>query len=175
MKRIIFAVDPGSGSSSALGICIYDPNKGEILYTTELWPKANNQKPTWRRLLDMMYQIKSHIESARKKYGPLEVRTECFVMRGKGGETLARLVGGLIANLSWDCTFVEVHNIKLKCFITGRHKATKPEMGQGLISKLKNLPSIDAVQKLIDNNNWDAVDAACIAIYHTGEDEEGWS
>ena len=160
MRRIIFAIDPGTGSSSACGICVYDPNTVKIITTLEVWPEL--QKPTWKRLRDMQTQVMHLLNAARDIHGPLEVRTESFVMRGKGGETLARFIGGVIAHLPWDSEFVEVHNIILKRNITGNARADKSEMGEALKKKVPLC--IALIQEMIDNKSWDAIDAACIAI-----------
>lgn len=165
MNKIIFAVDPGTGVSSPAGICIYCPNTDKILFTTELWPDKTNQKPTWRRLLDMINQMKTYLDASVKKYGPLEVRTERFVMVGKGGETLARFAGGLLASISWECTFVEVHNIILKKDITGNAKASKQEIGAALEKRFAHdADSLDTVRKLIHTSKWDQLDAIAIAV-----------
>ncbi len=95
-------------------------------------------------------------------------------MRGRSGQIIAWSVGTVIAHLPPNCTFSEVHNIRLKMFITGNHLASKLEMGQGLLAffrRKNNAASIDAVQHLLDNSNWDAIDAVCIAVYG----EEGFS
>ncbi len=170
MKRIILAFDPGTGSSvdgkiagSALGVAIFDPNSGDVLSVFEL--RASIKAPAWKRIQDLAQQARVLMIAAVNKHGPLEVRTEVFVMRGQGGETLARLSGALISGIPVFCEFKEVHNIQLKRNVAGDAKADKEAMGEALKIKFKDRPaSLDAVCKLIQNKSWDAIDALCVAV-----------
>lgn len=163
MNRIVVAIDPGTGSAesgSACGVAIYNKNTDTLLTAFEL--RANSKTPAYKRILEISHQLRDVLASAKAKYGPLEVRTESFVMRGKGGETLARLVGALIASLPSDCTFAEVHNITLKKDLTGFGGADKGDIGLALVKRFPK--QVDAVQRLIDTKQEDALDAIAIAI-----------
>lgn len=170
MKRIVAAFDPGTsakGCGSALGFCLYDPNTDTILLTAEIW--ADAQKPTWGRLRNIVSKAKEYMIQAEKKYGPLEVRVERFIMRALSGETLARLVGGIIANIPTGSTFLECHNIRLKKDLTGNSSADKILIG---LTLMKRFPAQAAMIKdLIDSEQRDALDAIAIAICTVPETE----
>lgn len=166
VKRIIVGMDQSTGASSAFGVCIYDPNTHLILATHELRP--NSKTPEWKRIKEIANQLNALLDGAYKAHGPLEVRVEGVVMRGFSGQMIAWAVGTVIAHLPPNCTFEQVHNIKLKVFITGKHNASKQEMGQALtryFEEKKNKKNVDAVRYLCDNGHWDAIDAICIAVY----------
>lgn len=165
LKPIILAIDQATGASSAMGLCLYDPNTQTILGTHEIRPSM--KKPSWRRIRDIAGQVHQIISLAYIKYGALEVRFEGVVMRGRSGQVLAWSVGAIIGHIPLSCTVSEVHNITLKRFITGNAGADKRAMGEGLMryfEKLNKGEALDAVRKLIDNNMMDAVDAVCIAV-----------
>ncbi len=164
MKRIIVGIDQSTGASSAFGIAIYDGNTHSILATHELRPQC--KRPEWQRIKEIAYQLNTILDGAYKAHGPLDIRCEGVVMRGRSGQMIAWAVGTVIAHLPPNCTFSEVHNIKLKMFITGSHNASKDEMGQGLLKIFSNnKKALDTVRQLIDNKSWDAIDAICIAVY----------
>ncbi len=170
IKRIVIGIDQSTGASSAFGLAIYDPNTHTILATHELRPKS--KRPDWQRIKEISDQLHALLDGAYKAHGPLEVRCEGVVMRGRSGQIIAWAVGTIIAHLPPNCTFSEVHNIKLKSFIAGSHNASKREMGQALLNYFiskGNKKSIAAAQHLVDNEYWDAVDATCIAIYEEGK------
>ncbi len=163
MKRIVFAIDQATGASSACGICLYDPNTDKLLATYEFRPQM--KKPAWKRIRDIAGQVDAIMAGAIKTHGPLEVRFEGVVMRGRSGQILAWMVGAIIGSVPLFCEVVEVHNITLKRNLTGSSTADKKMIGEALLRRYKNSPeTLDALQYLIDTKQEDALDAVAIAI-----------
>lgn len=160
MKKVILACDPGSGVKSAFGLCLYNPNTDHVIDVLEIRPSL--QKPTWKRLQDVAHQVAQYIKVAESKYGPLEVRSEKFIMRGLGGETLNRLIGAVLFAIPTASDFVEVHNIVLKRNLTGNARADKKEIGEALLKRFPHQTKL--IQSLIDGDKLDGLDAIAIAI-----------
>lgn len=168
MKRPIIAFDPGSGyndakgrpQGSACGVCIYDPNKDEIVYTAEL--RASAKEPKWKRVKDISDQIDIIFDIYDKRIGPLEVRTEFFVMRSAGGPILQHIIGALFASMPRTAIFNWIHNISLKRNLTGSGSADKIDIGNALLTRFPKQATI--IQGLIDDGAEDALDAIAIAI-----------
>jgi len=170
VKRIIVSCDQSTGASSAFGIAVYDPNTQTILQTYQRWP--TDKQPVWKRIKQITDQLKHILEETYKQYGPLEIRCENFVMRARSGQILAWSVGAIIAIMPPYSEFCEVHNIKNKVAMTGNNGASKLDMGTSLLARFKalgNQKNIDLIQNLIDNKEWDAIDACCIAVYDRGD------
>ena len=168
MKRIIIAFDPGTGyidtkgnpQGSACGVCIYDPNKDEILYTQEL--RASAKEPKWKRIKEISAQMDTLFDIYDKRHGPLEIRTEFFVMRGSGGPILQHIIGALFASMPTTAVFNWVHNISLKRNLTGSGSADKVDIGNALLTRFTKQSTI--IEGLIAEGAEDALDAIAIAI-----------
>jgi Holliday junction resolvasome RuvABC endonuclease subunit len=89
-----------------------------------------------------------------------KVFIESFVMRGKGGETLARLTGALISTVPDKAQFKEVQNTSVKKIIGGSGSDDKKVVANALLKLYPN--QVDLIQNLIDAEDYDALDALAI-------------
>lgn len=92
--------------------------------------------------------------------------TEFFVMRGKGGQSLQRLIGAYYAVLPNGFDVIEVQNTAVKMCIGGSGKDDKRAVAEGVYSwfKGKNKESARMVWNAINEEKWDQLDACAIAI-----------
>lgn len=156
---IILGVDIGSGVKSATGLAFFDP-VGMTFETKELRPD-DKRAPANERLRNLASKFSSLILTE----GFSIIAFESFVMKGKGGETLARLIGALMAATT-DEKIVEIANTKIKQIIGGNGRSEKEEVANGLEAYFmnKNRASADKVRALKIQQAWDSVDALAIAV-----------
>jgi Holliday junction resolvasome RuvABC endonuclease subunit len=155
---IIMGVDPGTGSKSALGMAVVDVRRRVLLR----WEEYVAKGAAWERIRSVIGQLKGAIIACPDVEA---IASEYFVMRGKGGETLSRLVGGLIVSIPDGTKFIEVQNSTIKKVLTGRGDASKEEVAAAVLNYFKDdWESYSTVKTLIAEESWDAIDAMAIAI-----------
>ncbi len=137
MKRLVVGLDPGTGKSSPTGFACFDPDSREIVHTEEVTSKAPEYKDRYREIASRVRELLECIDPE------LDVLVACesFVMRGKGGEILARLTGALMAAVPAHHRFTFVANTTVKKAIAGHGHAEKSEVAEGVkvFFKLKEL------------------------------------
>lgn len=166
---LVVGIDPGTGSSSPLGVVIVDFLDREILATQEFW---SDEKTASKRIRDISEKLRDFLPSDIY----LAV-SEYFVMRGKGGETLARMVGAIIASLPRQAIFTETQNSTVKRIIGGHGRASKEEVAEGVLEYFsENERSFAVVTELLHNEQFDLLDALAIAIcgYERQRQETSW-
>ena len=94
---------------------------------------------------------------------------ESFVMRGKGGETLQRLIGAIYACSPDSFDIVEISNMRLKQYMgdTGSGKADKEAVARGVMNWFRakeNCKDAKFVEQLMLDEKWDEVDSIALAI-----------
>lgn len=157
----MIGIDPGTGSSSPTGIAIFDPQTLEIIYTTNLFTK---HKILQHRLKDITSQL---VEVFNQVPAPFTVCIEQFVMRGKGGETLQRLIGAFMSQVPYSCELIHCQNTTVKAKIGGHGQADKVTVGRGLEAFFTpNKDSVKLIKELTDKGEVDIIDA--LAIGATG-------
>lgn len=164
-KTIIIGIDPGSGTRSNTGLAVIDPINIEILYIDELSP-ASKYDPTDVRLYDLAVQYEVTLNTILDGIGKDEalVVFEQFVMKGKGGETLSRLIGAFLGRTNYPT--YHVNNMVVKQKITGFGGSDdKKAVGRGLESYFRgSKSSLSIIKDLIDKESWDMIDAIAIAV-----------
>jgi len=154
----IIGVDPGTGSSSALGVVHVDFGTRDIVSHTEYWSDRKlSATQRIRNISDVFCKSwPEHVDA---------VAIEYFVMRGKGGETLARMVGAVIGCLPPTSRFIEIQNSTIKLFVGGHGAATKQQVAEGVLEYFdENVNSFALVSDFINDERWDLIDALAIAI-----------
>jgi len=166
---IVIGIDPGAGSRSPTGLAFIDTVKMSIK-TYELWPD-NRKASMTERLINLRHKldfllVEYHCKESSIMTVSKLVACEYFVMRGKGGESLQRLIGAYYSCFDEDDVFVEIQNVKVKQFIGGSGDADKLQVAKGVANwfKKKNRKSFHEVNKLIKKASWDSLDALAIAI-----------
>jgi hypothetical protein len=157
---LVIGIDQSSGSRSKCGVCVFDPTEGLIIEAHGLTVE-NPKAPAWVRIRSIAKQLRAIFERYQDR--TCEVRVEATVMRGKGGETLQRMVGAIIGRMPERFSLREVHNMSLKVHWCGRGSAEKSDMGEALLKEA--YLNHDYITKLIADQEWDVIDAICIAAY----------
>lgn len=160
---IVVGIDPASGVSSPVGLVAFDPESKEILFYTALWPEKG-ATALHKRLVslhDQASELLSALDPKERTY----VFIENFVMRGRGGEQLARASGALMAAVPSWCELDEVHNVRLKMLVGGSGKADKLTVAEGVARFFEDDPtSHEVVLKAIRDKDFDVTDALAVGI-----------
>ena len=159
MNPLILAIDPSTGSSSPVGIALFNAQtKGIIFYTNILTKK----KLLHHRIRDIIEQLTAIMDEIPKPY---TVVIEQFVMRGKGGESLQRVIGAYMALIPYECELVFVQNTTAKLFIGGHGHAEKAEVCQGVMRWFKdNETSFQITKELTTKCEYDIIDAFALGV-----------
>jgi Holliday junction resolvasome RuvABC endonuclease subunit len=166
VNTIVIGIDPGSGSSSACGLCAILPEAREIVAHRALWPVKYSQ-PAIRRVKDIAEQAALFIADVVRDYPNhvVVVGIESFVMRGKGGETLQRLIGAILTRVAYDYKIVEIQNTTMKKFVGGRGASPKSEVAEGVRKFFGPNPASWALATdLTERGEEDVIDALGIGI-----------
>ena len=158
---IIVGIDPATGVSSPTGVAVIHGPTKTILGTFALHAK---QKKLEHRIKSLSERVEAIVLSFLE-VSPVEVHIEYFILRGKGGEMLQRLVGSFLGRMPVEVNIGSVHNTTLKKVIAGHGHASKVEVAEGVLRFFKGHPVSEAhVRRLILLKNWDELDALAIAI-----------
>lgn len=191
---VIFGIDPGSGSSSPTGLAALDitnQNEPRILMTTAVfgtekgggqplprhlnrklalsdsqrndlrkWAATNRIRHTTEQLMDIIGLAMQENRDSRAV-----VAIESFVMQGKGGETLQRLIGATLNGLPRPIEIVEIQNTTVKAFSGGRGDSDKQAVGMGLRKYFdEDVRSVQIIEQLLSLSLFDQIDAIAIAL-----------
>lgn len=128
MKRIVVGIDPGTGKSSPTGFAAFDPDSRTPIHVENITSKAGEYRTRYKeiaaRISELLQAIPNDIE--------VLVACESFVMRGKGGEVLARLTGAIMAAVPEHHEFTFVQNTTVKKVVGGHGQADKDEVANGV-------------------------------------------
>ena len=161
---IVLSLDPGTGVSSPTGLSIFDVDTRSIIHAENITTKL---KPLEHRLKDISDQVSDLInlldlEDPKKT---VICCIESFVMRGKGGETLQRLIGSFMSRIPYHWQLFSVQNTTIKLFVAGHGRAEKQQVAQGVLHYFEqNKSSVELIKCLIKENEWDILDSLAIGI-----------
>lgn len=159
-NTLVLAIDPGSGVSSPTGIALFNPVTKDIIHTTNLYTQY---KPTEHRIKDITEQLSSLLNQLSGE--TYEVYIESFVMRGKGGETLQRLIGAFLAAIPFHVKIRFVQNTKVKLAMAQHGHAEKLQVCQGVIDWFaSNKQSHELLTKLTQRHEYDIMDSLAIGV-----------
>jgi Holliday junction resolvasome RuvABC endonuclease subunit len=162
--KLIIGVDPGSGASSPTGLVVFDPQTLDVLFADNI---TASKRDLHHRIQIISNQLTDIITILEAEYGkrPITFCVESFVMRGKGGESLQRLIGSFLGRLPARYEVRHVQNTKVKKALAGHGHAEKDEVAAGVLDYFKsNKSSYEAVNRLIKAGEWDILDAFAIGI-----------
>jgi len=161
--KFVVGIDPGSGASSNTGIAIIIPQTKEILLLDELRPTSKYDN-TDSRIYTIAQQYKDALESLSEvNYNEVLVVYEHFVMKGKGGEILNRMIGGFLGHTKYET--YHVSNLRVKAAISGTGAADKKLVAEGLLHHFRdNAAAVDLIAEAIKNERFDQTDALAIAL-----------
>lgn len=155
---LVVGIDPSTGAKSALGFSIYDPNKNEIITLKELtFPSSDFRK----RLKGLIIQIVREFKRLDEYKYRYVVFIESTVMLGKGGESLQRMIGAIMAIIGSEIRVEHVSNMQIKSFVGGTGKADKEQVATGL---LKFFPNDEFLMDMIRAHRYDALDSLAVGV-----------
>ena len=162
-EGLIIGIDVGLGVRSALGLAAI--KNGKIIGAREVWATDKNLPQKLRSLgLELEVFLKSIGEDYETPFVDA-IYFEYFVMRGKSGESLQRLVGALMSASPTDTPFIPVQNSTVKKLIGGKGNDDKKKVAEGVLRLLGKDPENKAlIERLISNEKWDILDAIAIAL-----------
>lgn len=163
-RKLLFGVDPGTGRASPTGLVLIEPASMAIRHAIEL---GASDKVTDRRIKTIsdhfeleLLQLESQIKNAT-----FDVYMEKFVMKGKAGQVLQQMIGGLISRVPRTMGLDHVQNTTVKLVIAGHGHADKTKVAEGVAYLVrKNPEAAKLIFKWIDDGNWDLIDATAIAL-----------
>lgn len=166
-NRIVIGVDPGTGSKSPLGLSIFNPDTREI-YLAE---KVNTDfKKLEHRIKDISDVVEAKLLEAELEYEEAEVYVyiESFVMRGKSGETLQRMIGSLMGRVPYTFKLSHVQNTSVKLVLAEHGHADKKAVAEGVCYYFNsNKAARHLIRDMIEDSrqsNWDILDSLAIGI-----------
>lgn len=155
---LVVGIDPSTGAKSALGFSVFDPNTQEILILKEMvYPSPDLRTRMKGLILQIVRELKK-LDEAKLNY---VVFIESTVMRGKGGESLQRLIGAIMTIVGTGVQVNDVSNMQIKSFIGGTGKADKQQVATGLI---KFFPKDELLLEMIRAHRYDALDSLGVGV-----------
>lgn len=155
---LVVGIDPATGSSSDTGYCVFNPDTKEILCSYKIGSK---HRPLEHRIKD----ISDIVEGLLLELVGNEVLVciESFVMRGKGGESLQRIIGSFMGRVPYEFTIAQVQNTSVKLLMAGHGHADKVSVAFGTKDFFApNLVSQERIKELTAAKEFDILDAIAI-------------
>lgn len=159
--RLVVGLDPGTGKTSPTGFAAFDPETRALIHTERITSEAEEYRDRYREIAGRIGELLEVIDPDMD----VLVVCESFVLRGKGGEILARLTGAFMAAVPARQRFAFVQNTTVKKIVGGHGRADKHEVALGVFAWLSgNDETSEQVRHLINNAEWDVLDAIAIGI-----------
>lgn len=163
-KLLIVSIDPGSGISSPTGLTVFDPHTKDILYATNVHTKFKQLAHRIKDISDQVELVFKEVEDANSGR-EIVVTIESFVMRGKGGETLQRLIGGFLAKTPYMFRIEHIQNSTIKKVLAGHGHADKNSVALGTKDYFASNPdSIKLINQLLLKQELDILDSLAIGV-----------
>ena len=161
---LVIAADPGTGISSPTGFAVFEPETKEIHYLANIGTKRKALQHRLRDIADVFSNTIEDIDREFKDHTIL-VCIEYFVMRGKGGETLQRLIGALMSRLPYHFELMHIQNSKVKLMLAGHGHADKSLVALGVLEYFReNNVSEAYIKDLTLRKESDILDALAIGV-----------
>lgn len=171
-RRLIISIDPGSGISSPTGLTVFYPDTKDILYASNVTTKF---KQLAHRIKDISDQVESIFKEIEESSDGLEVivTIESFVMRGKGGETLQRLIGGFLSKTPYMFRIEHVQNSTIKKVLAGHGHADKASVAAGTLDYFApNAEAVKLINNLLKKQELDILDSLAIGVTWVKQNDE---
>lgn len=163
-KWLIVCIDPGTGSSSPTGFAVFDPITKDVFYAAQIGAKDKELHHRIKKISDIFEATLLQIVDDNPDKNIL-VCIESFVMRGKGGESLQRLIGSFIGRLPFNVELTHVQNVSVKLILAGHGHADKESVAEGVAAYFQgNQDSSDLIKKLRRTKEYDVLDSLAIGI-----------
>lgn len=161
---IIVGIDPGSGIKSPTGFTAFATDTLEILYAANIATPYSELPHRIKHISDIFEASLKDIIESSPEYKVVVV-IEQFVMQGKGGETLQRLIGSLMGRVPYTVPVFHAQNTTVKLIIGGSGKATKDQLIPGLKQFfLTNQISYGVIEQAEKAKDFDVIDSLAIGV-----------
>lgn len=160
---LVIGIDPSSGSSSPVGLAIFDPVTYDIFVLDQI--NVDKKLTPHRRLVSIHEQLSERLCMLDAQSERIYTFMETFVMQGKNGQLLANASGAIMAAVPSEFEFATVQNTTVKKLVGGTGKADKEMVAVGCYKHFEEYPtSAQKVREAINACRWDALDALAIGI-----------
>lgn len=161
---LIVGVDPSSGSSSPVGLSIFDPQTMDILEAVNLHTKHKKLEHRIKDLADQLETVFKVIEKDAPEYKVI-VAIETFVMAGKSGQILQNAIGAFLSRVPYHFQVELIQNTTMKKVIGGTGSAEKKTIGRGLEAFFEdNIDSFKLIKQLTDRGEVDIIDSIGLGV-----------
>jgi Holliday junction resolvasome RuvABC endonuclease subunit len=130
--KLIVGLDPGTGVSSPTGLAIFDADTKEVLHVETIGSNKKTAAGRIREIAGAVGEVLTGIDPTIETH----VFIESFVLRGKGGETLARLTGAFFTAIPEHIEPQLVPNTTVKRLVGGTGSADKRGVAAGVAKLL---------------------------------------
>lgn len=162
---VIVGVDPGTGIKSPTGLVVYEADSLNIRHAACVTSDFKKIEHRYKDICDKFELAMLELSQSLKRSDSVLVVFESFVMQGKAGETLQRLIGSLMGRVPYHFKVTHVSNMRVKLIIGGTGKADKLAVAEGVRKYFaSNKASSSQVDKLIKQQQWDLLDALAIGV-----------
>lgn len=162
---VIVGVDPGTGIKSPTGLVVFNSKTLRIQSSKTITSNFKKIEHRYKDICDKFELQMLELSELLGKPTAVLVVFESFVMQGKAGETLQRLIGSLMGRVPYHFQVAHASNMRVKMIVGGTGKADKEAVANGVREFFKsNAASLQVVDKLIREKDWDVLDAFAIGI-----------
>lgn len=159
---IVVGLDPGVSVSSDTGFVAFDTETLKLLYVVEI---GSDRRELRHRLKDISEVVAGLLTELAQQGKPVHAYIEQFVMRGKGGETLQRLIGAIMAVCPDEVKLEHVQNTTVKLVMAGHGHADKASVAFATKDYfVKNADTSEYIRKLLLSKKFDILDALAIGV-----------
>lgn len=159
---IVLGIDPATGASSPTGAAAFDSSDMSILFTREITTSQRDNEH--RKLAKLSLEVSGVYDEIADR-SDVVVGCESFVMVGKTGQLLQRLIGSYISRIPLAWHFEQVSNTSMKRVVSGSGEGDKLDVALGCEFFFRNSPVAKSyIQALIKDQRWDRTDAVGIAV-----------
>jgi len=161
---IVIGIDPTSGANSLLGISAIDYAEQEIILSEQILVPKEYAKSLHKRIV-FIYETVSDVLGCFDPNEDTRAFFESTVMRGKGGESLARATGAIMAGIPSFMEAEPIHNTTVKLIVGGSGNSDKLAVARGVLKWAQGNEASEAiVREAIQMGQWDKIDSLAIAI-----------
>lgn len=160
---LIIGIDTSSGAKSETGYSVFNAETKEIISAESFAvPKAYGGSLHYR-VRFIAGVMEDAFMAVLNKYPAARVYCyiESTVMRGKGGESLARATGAVLAACPYSFEQEFISNSTVKMLVGGHGRAEKGTVAAGVLDWFSGNA---LVAELIEQQKWDALDSLAIGI-----------
>lgn len=157
-------IDPGSGASSPTGFSAFYSDTLELLYAANITTNKRELRHRIKQISDTLEGTIKDIQESNPDHR-IVCFVEQFVMRGKGGETLQRLIGSFMGRIPYNIELFHVQNTTVKAVLAGHGHADKVAVGRAVETFfLTNPASSGLIRSLTNAGEADIIDSIAIGV-----------